>query len=404
MDQAVDLYRGGIAVLARETDHAAAATMRTACPRCLEPVHLVVRDTTHYFAHPPRSAESPPCPRRVDSGGGSASHGGSHQPLPPNTSFRDALLAAYSLTGPPPPPSGGADAGEAAAVLHRVLLSEGRTVTAADFADASPLLRDWWRGDEEMVRGFLDRPGLLSERLRDDLRRHPELATDEHRRSVLLLWQHLHSPRVVEDLLLLLQVTAHLFRPLLLADLVVTSLGVLSWVPWTALQSAGEAPTAATGPAAVELAVPAEEEEEEEEELTCSECGRGFTPPAGERPAVCSECGEELCPDCVIPCSGCGDVLCEHCLFRTCPACNEALCSTCWHFEWQCLGCEEWYCEGGREEKPEEVAKTECSDCGEGVCPDCVEDVLRDAAGDLLCETCWDDRAGDQMAARSDPG
>jgi len=390
MDSAIDLFRAGAPVLAGEIDHAAVSSMRTVCPECMELVHLVVRDTTSFFAHQRRTRTSSPCSLRVESWG-SSSHGGggTHERLPPNTHFQDSLLAAYSLTEAPDAPAGGADPGEAAALMHDVFRTRGRTVTAADLSDASPLVRGWWTADEEMIRSFLDRPSFLGDRLREDLRSHPSLRSEEHRRSVLLLWRQLHLPQVAEDLGLLLGVTAHLFRPLLLADLVVTSLGVLSWVPWTVFP---EPDREEVGFDREEVDLDREEADLEGNEV-CEECGRSFLLPGSEKRVGCSECTKAtLCPDCAIPCSGCGDILCEHCIFRSCPACSGVLCLTCWHFEWECTECGTWFCEGGRDEKPEEVDKVECGDCGEPFCPECVDDALEEWEGDWLCESCLDER------------
>jgi len=118
MDSAVDLFRAGAPVLAVEIDHAAVSSMRPVCPECMELVHLVVRDTTSYFAHQRRTPTSPPCSLRVESGGASLhGGGGAHERLPPTTHFRDSLLAAYSLTEAPDAPAGGADPAEAAALM-----------------------------------------------------------------------------------------------------------------------------------------------------------------------------------------------------------------------------------------------------------------------------------------------
>lgn len=61
------------------------------------------------FRTEPWNADSPACPLRIESGDGSPPRASSethepHEPLPPNTRFRDALLAAYSLTDPPETP------------------------------------------------------------------------------------------------------------------------------------------------------------------------------------------------------------------------------------------------------------------------------------------------------------
>jgi hypothetical protein len=370
MNSAIDLFRAGVAVLAGQTNHDAVSSMRTVCPECLERVHLVVRTNSCYFAHDPWNADSPACQLRIESDGSprrpSSEPHQPHEPLPPNTRFRDALLAAYSLTEPPETPSVGATIESAAAVMHRVCRDSGRTVTAADFPDASPFLQNWWGTDEAMIQGFLERPGTLSDRLREDLRGDPELQGEAHRRSVLLLWKHLHLPQVAEDLHLLLRVTASLFRPALQAELVVTSLGVLSWVHWNRLWASLE--------------------------HVCDDCGRTFALPLSEKPAACSECSRSLCPDCAIPCSGCGDILCDRCVFRSCPACSEPLCETCWHFEWQCTSCDTWYCEGGLEEQPEEVEKIECDGCHEPFCADCAEEALQSWEGETLCESCREER------------
>jgi len=381
MNSAIDLFRAGAPVPAGETTHEAVSSMRTVCPQCLERVHLVVRTNTCYFAHEPATADSPTCPLRTESWDESSrapSHAHEpHEPLPPNTRFRDALLAAYALNDPPTSVGAGID--EAVAVMPSVWRAGGRTVTATDFADATPFLQNWWGADEAMIQGFLERPGVLSAKLREDLRDDPELLGQSHRRAVLLLWKHLHLPQVVDDLRLLLRVTALLFRPALQAELVITSLGVLAWVHWSRLWAPND--------------------------HVCDDCRRSFALPLSQKPRACSECAKKsLCPNCAIPCSGCHDLLCDRCVFRSCPACSEPLCPTCWHFEWQCLSCDNWFCAGGLEEQQGDTQKSVCEGCQESFCGECAGDALEPWEGKSLCDNCRDERQQEKDDADAEGG
>lgn len=366
MDTAIDLFRAGFPVSARGVDHDAASTMRLACPACMERVHLVLRQDATYFAHKLWKKGSPSCPYRVQSWG-TSSGAGSKAPrefLPPDTSFQDVLLAAFRLTTPPKTAT--AEIAEVAARMHAAWLTQNRLVSVADFADAMPVRDQDWTTDEALIRSYVRDDTNVLFSLREDFRTHPGLRTDEHRKTVLLLWRHLHLPQVDDDLRFLLAVGVRVFHFLSLGDLVASGLGVLARIPWSDL----------SGP-------PREE--------SCGICHRAFEVLQNGREPSCSDCSRVLCYDCVNYCSSCHDMECERCL-NGCPACADAVCMWCTHDDWECASCFEYFCEGGWELPPEEMEKVECEGCGELFCDKCAEWALEDWYGESLCESCREER------------
>jgi hypothetical protein len=363
MHTAIDLYRAGLPVSADEMDHLRAAAMRLACPECLERVHFVRRQLHPYFAHHPWENGSPACALRVDSGGAGSGSASTPEPLPPNTSFQDAFRKAFGLNESPPRPSEEID--RAVRRIHEVWLKEKRTVTVADFFDALPDLREAWTTDEAWIRNFLEDGPYLLGILREDFRNHPGCHNPDHRRTVLLLWRHLHHPPMDDDLRFLLRVARRVTSPISTAHLVANSLGILARIPWS------------------DLSQPSREE-------TCELCRRSFEVLPNGQAAACSECNAVLCADCLTFCSRCHDALCERCL-DACPVCHEAVCSTCSHFDWECGYCGKGFCEGGWEEPQETSEKNECGSCGEAFCDDCASEVLEEGEEGMLCESCRED-------------
>jgi len=84
-----------------------------------------------------------------------------------------------------------------------------------------------------------------------------------------------------------------------------------------------------------------------------------------------------------------------------CPACGDAICSTCSHLDWECTHCERVFCEGGWEEPPEEVEKIECDGCGEPFCDKCAKLALEDWNGESLCESCREERQEEEEQERA---
>ncbi len=358
MLNAKSLFFGGRLVSANEALDKV-VPLRLVCPRCDELVHLVRRSGSPYFAHWPRTPESPTCgSRTATNGGGGGSRGPSRDEWRRESeAFRRALLEAHRLAVPDPLPQ------EMRAMLHRV---------------ARCLHRSWAVGQGTMPA---DAEEIVRSHLSSDVVGAPR--RDQQVETVLALWRHFHLPQVEDDFVFLIRVGEALKargdfdggtdeeRKNRSADLAEAVLGPalksLTKVPWAEQTRATWVETSRL-----------------DEVDKCSKCNREV---CGSSLEKCYECGAGCCSSCRRECGECGEVLCRSC-GMTCPGCKKPTCSDCSN---ECDRCEVEYCESCTAEclccRVCNKCGIRCAGCGEMACSDCVRE-CDSTCGRKFCSEC----------------
>lgn len=419
MKEAISLFKAGVRVKARDTAPESVHTLRLVCGECLEPVILVQRGDSFFFAHWPRTNLSPDCSLRREWDGIDRDDPGNPKidEIFERKAFQEAIQDIFGDADLDPPLAEEQQAWvrQLCLLMHEVWIKQKRCIDIRDLTGIPPIMVALWPPLETLVERFSmeaadGTPGAFKH-----ITGYPSLKTAEHVKSVSLLWKQLHLKRVEEDLVFLFKTALSLEDKkaehieykdfaLFASDIIFTGLKVISAVPWLELSF----------------------EEGAAEGRVCSECGRAENPARHLNLEECHNCRALLCPDCLERCANCNIILCpEHaqrhreyrcpdcgqsicetyqygepncCIVcgeeicaechHLCEACNEPVCDDCFHDEWTCEKCGENFCEFKCES--ESVEKVECPRCNEPYCDNCAETDFVTCAGcsEKICENC----------------
>lgn len=315
MDTAVSLYRAGEIRHANEVTYSDVVSLRLACPECLEPVTLVikVKKGSRYFAHYPQKRDSPECPLRVKSSGGSIyreSRKRAKEVFEQDV-FQRAFLVVFGIAYFPRLVSPYRQAIEKLVEsMQRVWLAKKQCINISDLlVPPRDYLRKWTHPGR-LIQGY------VSERDKDFPRlapiyksSKPKKQAKEQAITVLLLWCQLHLEQVEKDLRFLLQLSYHMYKrdmahinrktrsqasySMISGYLMFNALKILSAVPWA------KVPTL-VGKAS---------------DIKCASCRKYFLQVPQIEVKRCSVCGKPLCLCCgeKYRCQKCYSELCKGC-------------------------------------------------------------------------------------------
>jgi len=415
MKEAISLFKAGAKINADQVPAESVHTLRLVCDECLEPVILVQRGDSRFFAHWPRTSLSPECSRRREWDGTDRVDTGEPKidDVFERKVFQETIRKIYGIIDLPPlTEETAAWIRQLTGLMHQVWIAHKRIIDIRDLTGIPSMMIYLWPPLEKLVEMFSKEavngePGAIK-----SMTGFTSLGTAEHVKSVCLLFKQLHLKRVEEDLVFLFQAALELKEektgytdfPLFAGDLIFAALKVISAVPWLEMDFEAAAPDARVCSECGQAENPAKNfllfechdchcllcpkcrdwcekcdfnlcsaHAERHREYSCPDCGQGIcdTYRTGE-PDFCIVCGEEICSEC----------------FHSCEACSESICDDCSHDEWICGACGQDFCETKCED--ENVEKVECPRCNEPFCSDCAESdfVACEGCNEKICEEC----------------
>ncbi len=405
MKSAIAIYRAGEVVEADEIYPHEVNLLGLACMECLEPVILVNRKNSCYFAHKPEKTNSPFCPLRVYSNGngGHISYERMTRIFQQNV-FQDALsticgIATFSSLASPYKQ----EIDKLVQLMRQVWFRKRRCIHRSDLMTPPLDYLKKWTTTSKIVQTYVS---VLSTDYPQLIITYESLKSDEHITTVLLLWKHLHLEQVKKDLRFLLQLSLRVLNDtdnvlrIKWADvnnetsstdgagLILQALFLLTIVPWLEVSSLLERA------AGVECANCKKSYSRIDQlvETKCDECNIILCPYCRDR---CVKCNVDLCkkhanmhrtyscPDCgqttcetrsLGPpqvCIECGDLVCSSCYYL-CESCHEHICEDCYHGGYICESCNDNFCK----DHPEDIQRVECVSCYMEFCDRCAEDSI----------------------------
>jgi hypothetical protein len=212
----------GKLVNANSTSPNRAAYLKTACPECLEPVHLMCKNNKQYFAHYPLKETTPYCLWRIIRNSGSITY--SQRPLPivrpmlkPGI-FQRALQITFGVASLPPLNS----------TYHKIVNKlirrmqliwsvRGQCISESElFLPHHEYSRKWTSAgklyqayDAIRLKNF---PYLTKMFKLPRNKQKAEKVKKERSTVVLLLWSQLHRPQFRSDLYYLFQLSYHMYK------------------------------------------------------------------------------------------------------------------------------------------------------------------------------------------------
>lgn len=313
MKTAISLYLGGVRVYAGTTTKPEAAYLRMACPECLEPVALVYGEKSYYFAHNRQKPDSPECPLRVESSGGSIYRESRERAKEvfEQDVFQRAFLVVFGIAYLPRLVSPYKQAiDKLVESMQRVWLGKKQCINISDLLILQHDYLRKWTHPGRLIQGY------ISERAKDFPRlvsiyksSKPKKQAKEQAITVLLLWRQLHLKQVEEDLRFLLQLSYHMYKrdmakinrktrsqasySMISGYLMFNALKILSAVPWAKVQTLLKKAS----------------------NVKCASCRRYFPQVPQIEVRRCSVCGKPLCICCgeKYRCKKCYSELCKGC-------------------------------------------------------------------------------------------